>query len=180
MKTKLKEAIEAICIHAMWMAGISHEMTQEEQTKEVVFWCGTDREDRGERLLAYINVINDELEGVKMEEESKEDILLRELKREQKSVEIPDENIRMMLEEVINKKALKIGRKVLDEIYFHGKDEIQVSIRKSKFFDWSIVDIGVHKITGLLEDETRFICGANLTEKSIDYFKVTKELVGKG
>ena len=61
MKTKLKEAIEAIYIHAMWMAGRSHEMTQEEQTKEVVLWGGTDREDRGERLLAYINIINDEL-----------------------------------------------------------------------------------------------------------------------
>ena len=61
MKTKLKEAIEAINIHAMWMAGRAHEMTQEEQTKEVVLWGGTDREERGERLLAYINVINDEL-----------------------------------------------------------------------------------------------------------------------
>lgn len=61
MKTKLKEAIEAINIHAMWMAGRAHEMTQEDQTKEVILWGGTDREDRGERLLAYINIINDEL-----------------------------------------------------------------------------------------------------------------------
>ncbi|MCK4526150.1 hypothetical protein KAW18_02165 [candidate division WOR-3 bacterium] len=61
MKTKLKEAIEAICMHAMWMAGRAHEMTQEDQTKEVVLWGGTNREERGERLLAYINIINDEL-----------------------------------------------------------------------------------------------------------------------
>ena len=64
MKTKLKEAIEAICIHAMWMAGRAYEMTQEDQTKEVILWGGTDREERGERLLGYINVINDELEEV--------------------------------------------------------------------------------------------------------------------
>lgn len=43
------------------MAGRAHEMTQEDQTKEVILWGGTDREDRGERLLAYINIINDEL-----------------------------------------------------------------------------------------------------------------------
>ena len=64
MKTKLKEAIEAINIHAMWMAGRAHEMTQEDQTKEVALWGGTDREERDERLLGYINIINIELEEV--------------------------------------------------------------------------------------------------------------------
>lgn len=64
MKTKLKEALEAINIHAMWMAGRAHEMTQEDQAKEVVLWGGTNREERGERLLGYINIINNELEEV--------------------------------------------------------------------------------------------------------------------
>ena len=46
---ELKEAIEAINLHAMWMAGRAREMTSSDQTKEVALWGGTNREDRGER-----------------------------------------------------------------------------------------------------------------------------------
>ena len=59
MKKEVEEALEAINIHAMWMAGRPHEMTQEDQIKEVMLWGGTNREERGERLLDYINTINE-------------------------------------------------------------------------------------------------------------------------
>ena len=110
-----------------------------------------------------------------MKEEG-EDNSIEELDKEQRDVEVFDENLERMLEETINKKALKIGRKVLDEIYFHGEDEIQVSIRKSKLFDWSVVDVGIHKITGLLEDEIKFISDANLTEKNLNYFEIKRKI----
>lgn len=61
MNTKIKEAIEAIKLHAMWMAGRANELTETEKTKEIVLWGGTDRNERGERLLEYINTIEKEV-----------------------------------------------------------------------------------------------------------------------
>lgn len=81
-----------------------------------------------------------------------------------------------IIEEKINRKALKIGRKILDEVYAHGIENIGVNIRKSKSLDWlSIVSVGVHQITGLVEDEIRFISNANITEKCLDYFEIRRK-----
>jgi hypothetical protein len=87
-----------------------------------------------------------------MEEKSKEDIL----------------------EETINKRALKIGRKVLDEMYLHGENKVEVSIRKSDIFYWSIVDVGVHSVTGLFRDEIKFIKEEGLSEMSYKDFEIKK------
>ena len=111
-----------------------------------------------------------------MKEES-EDKSIKELEREQRGVEIFDENIDRMLEETLNKRALKIGRKVLDEIFLHGEDKIEVSIRKSSVFYWSIVDVGVHSVTGLFRDEINYIKREGLSERSYKDFKINK--VGK-
>ena len=87
-----------------------------------------------------------------MEEKSKEDIL----------------------EETINKRALKIGRKVLDEMYLHGENKVEVSIRKNDIFYWSIVDVGVHSVTGLFRDEIKFIKEDGLSEMSYKDFEIKK------
>ena len=64
MKNEVEEAIEAIRLHAMWMAGRSHELTPDEKSKEIVLWGGTDRDERGERLLHYLDVITDDIDKV--------------------------------------------------------------------------------------------------------------------
>ena len=65
MKKEVEEAIKAISLHAMWMAGRSHELTSDERTKEIVLWGGTNRDERGERLLNHINTINEWAQKVK-------------------------------------------------------------------------------------------------------------------
>lgn len=107
-------------------------------------------------------------------EKEKEDKSIQKLEKEQREVEVFDKNIRGILEEILNKKGLKIGRKVLDEIYLH-KDKIEVSIRKSNFFDYYIVKVGVHQVTGLHEDEIEFIKKEGLREKSLNTFKIEEE-----
>ena len=62
---------------------------------------------------------------------SKEDIL-EELEKEKQE--------ELFLEEEINKRALKIGRKVLDEICLHSENSIEVSIRKSSFSGGWVVE----------------------------------------
>ena len=64
MKTEVEEAIEAIRLHAMWMAGRSDEMTWDDKTKEIKLWGGTDGDERGERLLHYLNVITGDIDKV--------------------------------------------------------------------------------------------------------------------
>ena len=98
----------------------------------------------------------------------KKDKSIQKLEKEQKEVEILDENIEKMLEEEINKKALKIGRKVLDEIYLHGEDRIEVNIRKSSLFDMYVVEVDVHSITTLFDNEIEFIKKEGLREKSLN------------
>ncbi|MCK4528795.1 hypothetical protein KAW18_15615 [candidate division WOR-3 bacterium] len=56
MKNEVEEAIEAIRLQAMWMAGRAHELTQDERMKEAILWGGN-REERGERLLRHISII---------------------------------------------------------------------------------------------------------------------------
>ena len=62
-----------------------------------------------------------------------------------------------VLEEEINKRALKIGRKVLDELCLHGENTIEVSIRKRDMFGWYSVYVGSHLVTGLLDSHIEFI-----------------------
>ena len=83
-----------------------------------------------------------------------------------------------LLEETINKKALKIGREVLDEIYLHDEESIEVTIRKSEVFSWSVVDVGVHQVTGLHGDEIEFIKREGLRERGINDFEI-KDIVVK-
>jgi len=59
MKREVEEAIEAIHLHAMRMAGRAHELTSDERMREIVLWGGTDRDERGERLLQYIKTIKE-------------------------------------------------------------------------------------------------------------------------
>lgn len=82
-----------------------------------------------------------------------------------------------ILEETINKRALKIGRKVLDEMYLHGENKVEVSIRKSSIFYWSIVDVGVHSVTGLFRNEIKFIKEGGLVEMIYKDFEINR--VGK-
>ena len=89
--------------------------------------------------------------------------------KKQSEVEITDEN--RMFEELLNKRALKIGRKVLDEICLHN-EEIKVNIRKSEFFDWFVIDIGVHSVTGLIDKEIEFIKKGGLRERSLNDFEI--------
>lgn len=79
-----------------------------------------------------------------------------------------------ILEETINKRALKIGRKVLDEMCLHGENKVEVSIRKGNIFYWFIVDVGVHSVTGLFRNEIRFIKEEGLPEMSYKDFEIKK------
>ena len=109
---------------------------------------------------------------------NKEDKSIEELGKEQRSVEVFDENIERMLEETINKKALKIGRKVLNEIYLHGEDKVEVSIKKSNIFYWSIISVGVQSVIGFFRNEIKFIKEEGLAEmsyKNIEINRVGKE-----
>ena len=82
-----------------------------------------------------------------------------------------------ILEESINKKALKLGKKVLSEIYLHGEDKIEVSIGKSELFDWSVVEVGVHKVTGLLENEIEFIKREGLRERGLNDYEIKDKVI---
>lgn len=82
-----------------------------------------------------------------------------------------------ILEETINKKALKIGRKVLSEIYLHGENKVEVSIRERSIFYWSVVDIGVHSVSGLFRNEIDYIRREGLVEMSYKDFDINR--VGK-
>ena len=79
-----------------------------------------------------------------------------------------------ILEETINKRALKIGRKVLDEMYLHGENKVEVSIDKGKIFYWSVINVGVHSVTGLYRDEIKFIKEDGLSEMSYKDFEIKK------
>ena len=79
------------------------------------------------------------------------------------------------LEEEINKRALKIGRKVLDEICVHSENSIEVSIRKSSFYDGWIVEVGVHSVTGLFDSQVEFIKREGLREKKLKDFEIKKK-----
>ena len=89
----------------------------------------------------------------------------------QREGDVLDENI----EEELNKRALKIGRKVFDEVYLHGEDKIEVSIRKSFLFGWSVVDVGVHSVTGLFDSEIDFIRKNGLREKNLNDFEIKEK-----
>ena len=79
-----------------------------------------------------------------------------------------------ILEEIINKKALKIGRKVLNEIYLHGENKVEVSIIKRSIFYWSVVGVGVHSVTGLCGNEIDYIKREGLAERSYKDFEIKK------
>ena len=79
-----------------------------------------------------------------------------------------------ILEETINKRALKIGRKVLDDMYLHGENKVEVSIDKSKIFYWSVINVGVCSVTGLFRDEIKFIKEEGLVEMSYKDFEIKK------
>ena len=91
---------------------------------------------------------------------------IEEMDRKQRESEIIEQNLKKILEEEVNQKALKIGRKVLDEMYLHNLDKIEINIRKSEVFDWLItVDVGEHPTTCLENDEIEFIRKGNLQEE---------------
>jgi len=104
-----------------------------------------------------------------MEKEKGEDEFIKELDKEQRDIEVFDEKI--------NKKALKIGRKVLDEMCLHNENKIEINIRKSDLFDWSVIEVGVHTITGLLKDEIEFIKREGLREKYLDDFEIKSKVI---
>lgn len=79
------------------------------------------------------------------------------------------------MEEDINKRALKIGRKVLDEICLHSENAIEVSIRKSSMFGWNVVEVGVGLVTGLLDSHMEFIENEGLGEMDLDVFEIKKK-----
>ena len=81
---------------------------------------------------------------------------------------------REILEETINKKALKIGRKVLDEMYLHGEDRVGVSIRESNIFYWTVVDVGLHSVTDLFRNEIEYIKREGLAERSYKDFEINR------
>lgn len=83
-----------------------------------------------------------------------------------------------ILEETINKRALKIGRKVLNEIYLHDENKVEVSVRKRTIFYWSVVDVGVHSVTGLFRNEIDYIKREGLAERSYKDFEI-KKVVGE-
>lgn len=84
-------------------------------------------------------------------------------------------SIEEILEEKVNRKALKIGREVLDELYLYGDKNTEVTIKKSESFDWmSVVSVGVHQITGLLEDEIVLISNGGLMEKNMYDYEIRK------
>ena len=62
MEKDAKEAMEAIRLHALWMSGRMDELTLDDRAKEITLWGGTNGVGRGERLLDYMNTINEELE----------------------------------------------------------------------------------------------------------------------
>ena len=63
----------------------------------------------------------------------------------------------------------------------HGYDDIMVNIRKSETFDWmSVVSVGVHQITGLLEDEIVLIRNGGLMEKNMYDYEIRKVSQQKG
>ncbi len=82
------------------------------------------------------------------------------------------ELINKKIEEELNKRALKIGRKVLDEMYLHGEDKATVKIRKSDHFDWYVVKVGTHYATGLFDNQIEFIKREGLREKKINEFEI--------
>ena len=94
---------------------------------------------------------------------SKEDILGELEKEEQEEA---------FFEEEINKRALKIGRKVLDEICLHSENSIEVSIRKSSFFGWCVVEVGGYSVTGLFDSQVEFIERTGLQEKNLNDFEI--------
>ena len=98
----------------------------------------------------------------------KKDKSIEEMDEEQRQAEILEENLEKIMETEINKRALKIGRKILDEMYLHGEDKIVVYIRRSSILDLDIIEIGAHQITGLLDNEVEFIKNGNLKEKIIN------------
>ena len=92
-----------------------------------------------------------------------------------------ERSIEEIIEEKINRKALKIGREILDEIYLHGDESIEVTIKKSDSFDWmSVVSVGVHKITGLLEGEIVLIRNGGLMEKNMYDYEIRRNSQQKG
>ena len=98
-------------------------------------------------------------------ETGEDDKSIEEMDEEQRQAEISEENAKGMLEEELNEKALKIGRKVLDEIYLHSENRIEVIARRSSLFGLDIIEVGVHQITGLLGNEVEFIMEGNLKER---------------
>ena len=90
-------------------------------------------------------------------------------------------SIEEILEEKVNRKALKIGREILDEIYLHGDENMEVTIKKGESFDWmSVVSVGVHQITALLEDEIVLIRNGGLMEKNMYDYEIRKITQQKG
>ena len=92
-----------------------------------------------------------------------------------------ERSIEEISEEKVNRKALKIGREILDELYLHGDERMEVTIKKSESFDWmSVVSVGVYQITGLLEDEIVLIRNGGLMEKNMYDYEIRKVSQQKG
>jgi len=85
------------------------------------------------------------------------------------------ELINKKVEEELNKRALKIGRKVLDEMCLHGEDKATVKIRKSNLFDWYVIKVGMHYATGLFDDQIEFIKREGLREKKLNDFEIKEK-----
>ena len=81
-----------------------------------------------------------------------------------------EEQEEVFLEEEINKRALKIGRKVLDEICL--ENSIEVSIRKSSFRGGYIIEVGEQSLTGLFDSQVEFIKRKGLQEKNLNDFEI--------
>ena len=58
--------------------------------------------------------------------------------------------------------------------YLHGENKVEVCIRKSSVFYWSVINVGVHSVTGLFRDEIKFIKEEGLAEMSYKDFEIKK------
>jgi len=85
------------------------------------------------------------------------------------------ESINKKIEEELNKRALKIGRKVLDELCLHRENKATVKIRKSDHFDWYVVKVGRHYATGLFDNQIEFIKREGLREKGLNDFEIKEK-----
>ena len=80
------------------------------------------------------------------------------------------------LEEEINKRALEIGRKILDEICLRSENSIEVSICKNSIYGEWVVEVGLHSVTNLFDSQVEFIKRTGLQEKNLNDFEIKEKI----